>query len=49
MIKKAKIAGCDIILLPECIDFGWTHPSAKTDAKKFLENGVTYYQILHMK
>ena len=34
MIKKAKIAGCDIILLPECIDFGWTHPSAKTEAKK---------------
>ena len=34
IIKKAKIKGCDIILLPECIDFGWTHPSAKTEAKE---------------
>jgi predicted amidohydrolase len=28
MIKKAAAQGCDIILLPETIDFAWTHPSA---------------------
>lgn len=28
MIKKASEQGCDIILLPETIDFAWTHPSS---------------------
>lgn len=33
MIKQASEKGCNLILLPECLDFAWTHPSAKTDAK----------------
>lgn len=28
MIKKASEQECDIILLPETIDFAWTHPSS---------------------
>lgn len=32
MIKKAANAGAEIILLPEALDLGWTHPSAKTEA-----------------
>jgi predicted amidohydrolase len=31
MIGKAAAKGCDIILLPETIDFAWTHPSALTE------------------
>lgn len=27
-IKKAAIQKCDIVVLPECLDFGWTHSSA---------------------
>ena len=26
LIKKAKNQGCDLVLLPETIDFAWTHP-----------------------
>ncbi|MDD5439152.1 MAG: carbon-nitrogen hydrolase family protein [Candidatus Omnitrophica bacterium] len=33
MIKEAGEKGCDIVLLPESLDLGWTHPSAKTEAK----------------
>ncbi len=28
LIKRAKEDGCEIILLPETIDFAWTHPNA---------------------
>ncbi len=28
MIQKAAAQSCDIILLPETLDFAWTHPSA---------------------
>lgn len=28
MIQKAAAESCDIILLPETLDFAWTHPSA---------------------
>jgi predicted amidohydrolase len=27
-IRQAAVQGCDIVLLPECLDLGWTHPSA---------------------
>ncbi|MBL4716538.1 MAG: carbon-nitrogen hydrolase family protein [Bacteroidia bacterium] len=30
MIKEAKEKGCNLILLPECLDLVWCHPSAKT-------------------
>jgi predicted amidohydrolase len=33
MIREAKARGCGIILLPETLDFGWTHPSALEEAQ----------------
>ena len=32
MIKEASNLNCDLIILPECMDLGWTHPSAKNEA-----------------
>jgi len=32
MIGQAALKGCDLILLPECLDLGWTHPSALHEA-----------------
>jgi predicted amidohydrolase len=32
MIDQGAKAGGDIVLLPECLDLGWTHPSALTEA-----------------
>ena len=32
MIRKAAKFGADIILLPEALDLGWTHPSSKKEA-----------------
>ena len=29
MIQHAASRGCDAIVLPECLDVGWTHPSAR--------------------
>ena len=33
MIRKAVQQKCDLVLLPECLDLAWTHPSAKTEAQ----------------
>jgi predicted amidohydrolase len=33
MIAQAKEASCDIIVLPETIDFAWTHPSSLKEAQ----------------
>ena len=33
MIQEAAQQHCHFVLLPECLDLGWTHPSAKTDAQ----------------
>ncbi|MFN4811007.1 MAG: carbon-nitrogen hydrolase family protein [Bacteroidota bacterium] len=33
LIKEAKTNGCHIILLPETMDFGWTHPSALDESE----------------
>ncbi|RYU79042.1 carbon-nitrogen hydrolase family protein [Hymenobacter persicinus] len=33
MIEQAAQQGCDIVLLPETLDFAWTHPSALTEAQ----------------
>jgi predicted amidohydrolase len=33
MVRSAGEAGCRAIVLPECLDVGWTHPSAKHLAK----------------
>ena len=32
-IEKAAREGAEVILLPECLDLGWTHPSARTKAE----------------
>ena len=29
MIQRAAAEGCRIVVLPECLDLGWTHPSAR--------------------
>lgn len=33
MIDDAARQKCDLVLLPECLDLAWTHPSAKTEAE----------------
>ena len=33
MIEEAAQKQCDIVLLPECLDLAWTHPSAKSEAQ----------------
>ncbi len=30
MVGEAADAGCDVVVLPECLDLGWTHESART-------------------
>jgi predicted amidohydrolase len=30
MVAQAGRSGCDIVVLPECLDAGWTHESART-------------------
>jgi predicted amidohydrolase len=30
MVRAAARAGCDVVVLPECLDLGWTHASART-------------------
>jgi len=32
MVKNAARQECDIVLLPECMDLAWTHPSAQKEA-----------------
>ena len=32
MIKEASANSCDVIVLPETIDFAWTHPSAYSES-----------------
>jgi len=31
-IGEAAAAGAEVVVLPECLDLGWTHPSARTGA-----------------
>lgn len=33
MIAQSAGAGCDLVILPECLDIGWTDPSARTLAQ----------------
>lgn len=33
MVEKASKLKCDFVLLPEVLDLGWTHPSAKNEAE----------------
>ena len=33
LIRRAGEAGCAVVVLPECLDLGWTHPSARERAQ----------------
>ena len=33
MLEEAAEKSCRLVLLPECLDFAWAHPSAKTEAQ----------------
>ena len=33
LAEQAAREGCETVLLPECLDLGWTHPSAMTEAQ----------------
>jgi predicted amidohydrolase len=33
MVAAGSAAGCDIVVLPECLDLSWTHPSARERAE----------------
>lgn len=33
MIERAAVEGCRVVVLPECLDFGWTDPSARDGAQ----------------
>ncbi|NVO85856.1 carbon-nitrogen hydrolase family protein [Hymenobacter terrestris] len=33
MVADAAAQGCELVLLPETLDFAWTHPSALTEAQ----------------
>lgn len=33
LVKQASNEHCDLVLLPETIDFAWTHPSAKNECE----------------
>ncbi len=41
MIREAGAAGADLVLLPETMDLGWTHPSALSEAAP-IPDGETY-------
>ena len=32
MVGQAGRQGCQIVVLPECLDLGWTHPTAGQSA-----------------
>jgi len=40
-VAEAAEAGADVVLLPEAVDLGWTHPSAKRKARR-VPRGDTY-------
>jgi len=32
-VERAQAERCDVVVLPECLDLGWTHPGARTQAQ----------------
>jgi len=44
MIAEAAAHGSRLIVLPETMDLGWTHPSSKTEAEP-IPNGEPYRQL----
>jgi predicted amidohydrolase len=41
MIREAAQRGCHIVVLPECLDLGWTFPGARELAKPIPGDSVT--------
>ena len=39
-IATAADHGADVVLLPECLDLGWTHPSSRAQAEPVPDGGV---------
>jgi predicted amidohydrolase len=46
MVREAAQNNCDIILLPETLDFGWTHPSALSEALPIPQKKTTSISAL---
>ena len=44
LIKEASDAGGQVVLLPECLDLGWTNPSSQTEAEPIPE-GSSYKRL----
>lgn len=44
MIAEAAAHGSRLVILPEAMDLGWTHPSSKTDAEP-IPNGTPYRRL----
>jgi predicted amidohydrolase len=44
-IREAALHGADIILLPEAMDLGWTHPSALSDAQAIPEGETCQFLL----
>ena len=43
LIRQAKNETCDVVLLPETLDFAWTHPSALKEAHPIPGNFSDYF------
>lgn len=46
LIRQGKEDGCDLILLPETLDFAWTHPSALKEAEPIPGRFSTFFSQL---
>lgn len=46
LIRQGKEDGCDLILLPETLDFAWTHPSALKEAEPIPGRFSTFFSEL---
>ncbi len=46
LIRQGKKDGCDLILLPETLDFAWTHPSALKEAEPIPGRFSTFFSQL---
>ena len=47
MVAKASAAGAQIVILPECMDIGWTHPGSLVNASA-IPGGRVYTRLSQM-
>ncbi|NQZ68170.1 MAG: carbon-nitrogen hydrolase family protein, partial [Lentisphaeria bacterium] len=40
LINEASGNGAQVVLLPECMDLGWTHPTSLTEAEEIPDGSV---------